>query len=237
MKAKKFLKFLSNSFAGILFTLSFFLLFKSIFVSGLLENLPVLESSLQKQLSDKDLILEQIAKESNLTQQEVKEICKQNPDQPGCEQIENPGLAAKPVIDEINKQVDPYKLFIENSKFLAALVFILSIFFYFLGTMSIYASLFKISINTLISAIFGYVTFASLPKSIPVMVDQAFNIASADISNGLPVSFKETLVAVINDWLKVPMDNLNTLFIYLIAISLLTSIWFYFLKKRYQQNN
>lgn len=228
----KILKFLSNFFAGILFTLSFFLVFTSVFVSGLLENLPVLESSLQEQLFDKDLILEQIAKESGLTQQQIIEICKQDPNQPTCEQIENPELTTKPIIDEINNQISPYKSLIENSKFLAVLFFALSILFYFLGTMSVYASLFKVSINTLISAVFGYITFSSLPKLIPGIVDQALNIASADISNELPANFKENLINVMNDWMKIPIDNLNTLFLYLIGISLLTSIVFYFLKKK-----
>ena len=235
MKAKTILKFLSNSFAGLIFTAAFLLLFTSIFVSGLLDNLPVLESSLQQQLSDSNFILEQIAKGSNLKPEEILKLCEQNPNQPACEQIKNPGLAAKPAIDEINKQIDPYKPLLKNSKFLVIILFIFSILFYFLGTMSLYASLFKISINTLISALSGLIIFSSVPKLLPGMVDQAFNIASADISRELPVSFKENLIVVINDWLKIPLAELNTLFIYLIAASILASVLFYFLKKKHQQ--
>lgn len=232
MEIKKVLKFLSNFFAGILFTSSFFLLFTSVFVSGLIENLPVLESSLQKQLSNKDLILEQIAEESNLTQQQIEELCRQNPDQEACRQIDNPGLATKPVIDEINKQILPYKSFIDNSEFLAALFFVLSIVFYFLGTMSIYASLFKISVNTLISSAFGFITIISFPKIIPGVVDQAFNIASADISSELPANFKENMIVIVNDWFNNPIEELKTLFIYVIIVSLLASVVFYFLKRK-----
>ena len=212
------------------------MLFTSIFVSGLLENLPVLESSLQNQLADNDLILEQIAKESNLTPKQITEICNKNPSEPACEQIENPGLAAKPIIDEINKQVSPYKSYLENSKFLAILFFALSIVFYFFGTESIYASLFKVSINTLVSAVFGFIAFSSMPRLIPGIVDQALNIASTDISSELPINLKEGLIEIMNNWMKVPLDNLNTLFIYLIIISLLTSIVFYFLKRKMEKD-
>jgi len=111
------------------------------------------------------------------------------------------------------------------------LPFALSILFYFLGTVSIYASLFKVSINALISSIFGYIAFSSLPKFIPGVVDQAFNIISADISNELPVGFKESIVTVMSSWLKNPIANVNKLFFYIIVVSILTSIVFYFLKK------
>ncbi len=237
MEIKKVLKFLSNFLAGILFTISFFLLFTSVFVSGLIENLPVLESSLQDQLFDKGLILEQIAKESGLTQQQIIEICKQDPNQLTCEQIESPGLTTKPIIDEINNQISPYKPFIDNSKFLAALFFVLSIVFYFIGTMSIYVSLFKISVNTLISSAFGFITIISFPKIIPGVVDQAFNITSADISSELPANFKENLIIIINEWFNNPIAELKTLFIYIITVSLLASVVFYFLKRKVIKSN
>ena len=228
----KILKTVSNFFAGILFTLAFFMLFASVFISGLVENLPVLESSLQNHLANKDLILDQVAKESGLTKQQIMEACNQDPAQPACKQLESPEMMTKPIIDEINKQITPYKSFLGGAKFLAVLFFILSIVFYFLGTWSVYASLFKVSVNTLVSAVFGFIAFSSVPKVIPGIVDQAINISASDFSSELPVDFKESLVNIMNDWMRIPLDNLNTLFIYLIIISLLASIGFYFLKRK-----
>ena len=233
MKAKTILQFLSRSFAGLLFTAAFFILFTSVFLSGLFGNLPVLESSLQENLVNSDFIAQQIASGSNISSEQVKEICRKNPAQEGCEQLNNPNLMASSLVEEITNQINPYAQLINKLKPLMILLFVLSLVFYFLGTMSIYAALFKISINTFISALSGFIIFSSLPKLLPGIVDQAFNIASADISKELPVNFKENLIVVINNWLKIPLAELNTLFIYLIAASILASIIFYFLKKKH----
>ncbi len=232
MKAKKILQFLSRSFAGLLFTAGFFLLFTSVFLSGLLGNISVLESSLQEKLLNSDFIAEQIAVGSGLSAEQVKEICKKNPAQEGCEQLNDPEILSSSIIEQINNQINPYKPIIDNSKFLMVLFFIISFVFYFLGTMSLYVAVFKISINTLFSAVFGYIALSSLPKLLPGIVDQAFNIASADISQKLSAGFKENIVEVINAWMEIPISNLNNLFMYLTAASLLVSILFYILKKK-----
>ena len=232
MKAKKILQFLSRSFAGLLFTVGFFLLFMSVFLSGLLENLPVLKSSLQENLVNEDFIAEQIAAQSGIAVEQVKEIFRKDPAQEGCEPLNNPNLMATSLVEEITNKINPYAQLINKLKLLMIFLFVLSLVFYFLGTMEIYAALFKISINTAISAVFGYIAFSSLSTLLPGIVDQAFNIAAADISQKLPIGFKENIIKVVNAWLEVPISNLNKLFIYLAAISLLTSILFYILKRK-----
>lgn len=232
MKAKKILKFLSRSLASLLFTAAFFILFTSILLSGLLENLPALKSSLQETFATPDFIAQQLAAGSGLSVEQVKEICKTNPAQEGCEQLNNPNLVASSLVEEITNQINPYAQLVNRLKLLMIFLFALSLVFYFLGTFSMYAALFKVSINILFSAVFGYIAFSSLPSLLPGIVDQALSIISADISQELPAGFKENIIQIINTWLKVPISNLNNLFIYLAVISLVTSILFYFLKKK-----
>ena len=107
MKAKKILQFLSRSFAGLLFTVGFFLLFMSVFLSGLLENLPVLKSSLQENLVNEDFIAEQIAAQSGIAVEQVKEICRKDPAQEGCEPLNNPNLMATSLVEEITNKINP----------------------------------------------------------------------------------------------------------------------------------
>ncbi len=231
MKAKKILQFLSNSLAGLFLTAGFFILFASIFATGLLDNLDVLESSMQEQFG-LDFILEQMAKESQLTKQQIIDLCMKNPSQEGCSQINNPEMFSSQAIGEIEKQINPYKSLIEKFKPLMILFFILSLVFYFLGTFSIYASIFKISINTLISSCLGYVAFASLPGLLPNVIDQAVSMVSSDLPLELSANFKESLAIIIGDWLEIPIAELKTLFVYLIISSLVCSVAFYLLKKK-----
>ena len=220
--------------AGLLFTLAFFMLFASVFGASLIENLPVLESSLQKNFFNSDTLLEQISKESGLTVAEIREACKQdqNKNQESCRQINNPGLAAASAAEEIKNQIVQYEQILNSLTIPIVVIFVLSLLFYFLGTMSVYAALFKVSINAFLSAIFGFLAFSSFSSSLPGFVDQALNIASADISQEIPAGLKQNIINVVNDWLKAPLSELNTLLIYVAVVSLTTSVIFYFLKKR-----
>ncbi|MBI2507865.1 hypothetical protein HYV89_02825 [Candidatus Woesearchaeota archaeon] len=232
METKKILKFLSRSFAGLLFAAAFFILFTSLFFSGLLENLPALELSLQKNLVNSDFIAAQIASGSGLSVQEVKEVCKNDPAQEACKQLNNPGSLASSLVKEIENQINPYYEPLSKLKPVMIFLFALSLAFYFLGTGSVYGALFKISLNILISAASVYLIFSILPSLLPGIVGQALSIASADISQSLPAGFKESIIEVVNDWMKVPISNLNKLFIYSAVFSLLSSIIFYFLKRK-----
>ena len=232
MKTKKILQFLSRSLAGLLFTAGFFIFFASIFLSGLLENIPVLENSLQENLITEDYLAEQIASSSGLSVLEVKEICKKNPAQEGCEQLNNPSMVSSSLIENIKEQISPYAQLVNNLKILMVLFFALSLIFYFLGTMSIYSAIFKISMNAFLSAVFGYIAFSTLPKTLLGIIEQALSMMSADISQALPEGFREILVKIINEWISLPISNLNKLFIYLAAASLPVSILFYFLKRK-----
>ncbi|MBI2105893.1 hypothetical protein HYT56_03590 [Candidatus Woesearchaeota archaeon] len=239
IKTGKILKFLSRALASLLFTFAFFMLFASVFGANLIENLPSLESSLKENFFESDILLEQLSKESGLTAAEIREACKQdqNKNQENCKQINNPEQAAASATDEIKKQIAQYEPILNNLAIPIIVVFILSLLFYFLGTMSIYTALFKISINAFFSAIFGFLAFSSFSKLLPGIVDQAFNIVSADISQEIPIEFKQNIINVINDWLKSPLSELNTLLIYIGAVSLITSIIFYLLKNRNKNNS
>jgi len=48
----------------------------------------------------------------------------------------------------------------------------------------------------------------------------------------IPAGLKQNIINVVNDWLKAPLSELNTLLIYVAVVSLTTSVIFYFLKKR-----
>lgn len=236
MNIKKLLQFLSRSFASLLFTAAFFILFASIFSASLFENLPTLEVSIQEQFGS-DFIIEQLAKESGLTKEQIMNICKENPAQEGCDQINDPQIFSSKAVADVEKQLDSYKSVISSLKPFMILFFILSLVFYYLGTVSVYASLFKISVNILISAVFGYLAFASLPGILPSAIEQGFEIASPDISAEISSSLKEGIAVIVTEWLKNPIVELKTLFIYLIIFSLLTSILFYFLKRKYSKKD
>lgn len=236
MKAKKILQFLSNLLAGLFLTTAFLMLFASVFTTSLLENLPMLESSMQEQFGS-DFVLEKIAKESQLTKEQITDICKKDPMQEGCDQINNPEKFSSQAMAEIEKQVSHYKSIIDGLKPLMILFFILSFVFYFLGTFSIYASIFKVSVNMLVSSVFGYIAFASLPGFLPDVINQGISMVSSDIPAELSANLRESLVIILGDWLKNPIAELKSLFLYIIIFSLLVSIAFYFLKKKRSPKN
>ena len=125
MEIKKILKFLSRSFAGLFFTAGFFILFTSIFLSGLLENLPTLESSLQEDLFNENYIAAQLASNSGLSVEEVKEIYRKNPAQEGCDQLNHPNILASTLVENIKEQINPYAQLINKLKVLMFLLFAL----------------------------------------------------------------------------------------------------------------
>ena len=235
MKVKRILQFLSNSLAGLLFTAAFFILFASTFAASLLENLPVLESSMQKQFGS-DFVVEQIAKESGLTKEEIIRICSGNPVQEGCDQINNPEKFSSQAIEKIEKQISPYKSIMDKLKPVMFLLFILSLVFYFFGTMSVYGSCFKLSVNALTSTLLGYIALASLSGALPGIIDQGFEIASQDLPAGIS-SLKEEIAVIMIEWLEEPIEELRSLFLYILIFSLLSSIIFYFLKKKLDKSN
>jgi len=225
------LKLVSRSIASLLFTIAFFLLFANVFGSSLIDNVDVLETSLQEQFSSSDFLINQIAEQFGLTAEELRTVCELDPSREGCNLISDSGTSlANLGISEFKDQILSYESLVKNLKAPMVIVFALSLVFYFLGTFSVYATLFKISINTLISAVLGFIAFDSIPSFLPKLMDQAIPLGL-----DFPEELKTITLNALTAWFEIPLTVLNTLLTYLIAISIATSIFFYFLKKKRSQ--
>jgi|ETNmetMinimDraft_2_1059921.scaffolds.fasta_scaffold47871_2 hypothetical protein len=222
------LKFLSRSLGGLFFSLAFLLLFLFIFGTSMIENVDAFEADLKSQIVESDLILNQLAQESGMTPEEIKEICQLNPSQDSCDLINNPESALDQMgISQIKTEIQSYEKSVDMLATPILILFILSLIFYFVGMLSFYGVLFKISVNALISGVFGYFAFTSIPSFIPKIMDKyliGVGAGSAEI--------KDIALNSLNSWLEIPLSTLNSFFIGLIAVSLIAGIIFWFLKRK-----
>tara|TARA_Y100000034_G_C6763881_1_gene340424 strand:- start:102 stop:782 length:681 start_codon:yes stop_codon:yes gene_type:complete len=223
------LKLLSKTLAGLLFTLAFFMLFASVFGSSLISNFDSFESTFKSELSESDILVEQVASQSGLTVNELRTICQQNPLQDSCELINNPESAFEKMgLGQLKTEVESYGSIFDKFTVPMIIIFILSLIFYYLGTFSVYGALFKVSLNTLISAVLGFIAFDSMPSYLPKILNKVISSQAQEI----PTELQNIILNSINAWLKISLSSLNTLFTYIIGISIASSILFYFLKKK-----
>lgn len=220
-------KFITRSLGSLFFTLAFLCLFLFIFGNSLIENLDVFEADLKAQLSDSDFLLTHLSKETGLTKTEIQDLCKENPSQDSCQLITHPELALEQLgFPQIKAELQSYQKYTTLLVTPIFILFILSLVFYFIGMVSFYGALFKLSLNAFISALIGYFAFSSLPSFVPKAIQKA------SLEQEVPAEFQSFLSHSLKSWLEIPLATLNNFFIGLIAVSLILGILFYFLKKK-----
>ncbi|MAG45436.1 MAG: hypothetical protein CMH63_01535 [Nanoarchaeota archaeon] len=221
------LKFISRSLGGLCFSLAFLLLFIFIFGASMVENVDTFEADLKAQISNSNLILNQLAQSSGMTEEELKEICNQMPSQEGCDLINNPELALDQMgISSIKTEIQSYEQYVDMLVTPMLVLFVLSLVFYFVGMLSFYGAIFKISVNALLSGIVGYFAFTSIPSFIPKIMEKL------TVEQEVPAELQAILTTSFQSWLEIPLTTLNSFFLGLIAVSLVIAIIFWFLKRK-----
>ncbi len=193
----------------------------------MVENVDTFEADLKAQISNSNLILNQLAQSSGMTEEELKEICNQMPSQEGCDLINNPELALDQMgISSIKTEIQSYEQYVDMLVTPMLVLFVLSLVFYFVGMLSFYGAIFKISVNALLSGIVGYFAFTSIPSFIPKIMEKL------TVEQEVPAELQAILTTSFQSWLEIPLTTLNSFFLGLIAVSLVIAIIFWFLKRK-----
>ncbi|MFH1209919.1 MAG: hypothetical protein V1663_03975 [archaeon] len=210
----KFFKFLLRFFGGILLNLSLTIFILSFFASYSLDNIGVFESSLKSTVYEELNINE-------TQQQEIENLCRLNPNSPGCEQ-------SNQFTTYINGIVD-YKADIINIR-------ILSVIFFFIGILLIYfvhsdliITFYKVGLSGLITSILSILYLTLLPSILKGIFNGEY---IRTFARDVPSEMFNKLIEVIIIWLNVPLNRTLKISIILSIIFLILTVVFYILKKR-----
>jgi DNA-binding transcriptional MerR regulator len=197
----------------------------------LTENLDVLEDALIEEL-DTEILLQEII-ESDLSFEEIENICELNPNQEGCDIIKDPSILLEDQLQPLEETIEEIKPAISMAKIFSALGFFLGALLLYLGTLNPVLTLYKISATTLFTSGFYAIFYTFLTRMIPNLAKEA----SASVGKDLPQSLLNATVNAITAWLQAPVESVVNLCILLVGISLPLTILFFFLKKRYPGGN
>jgi len=228
------LKFISRSLGKFLisFSLTFFIL--SFLAISLADNTDTLRSSLSSGLASEDL-LEELIDTSELSIGEIKELCKQNPEQGGCDAVNNPAkLVDEQIISELDpllQQIKDLRSTMVNVRILSVITFILGMILLYLGTFNIPLTLYKASLTTSISSAFYIIFYKFVGTSIPSIAEQATS------TQEVPQELIQVAISAVTAWMEVPISAVVDISTILIVISLPLTILFFFLKRRHEKNN
>ncbi|MBU2639955.1 MAG: hypothetical protein KKG75_04600 [Nanoarchaeota archaeon] len=220
-------KTISRFLGKTLISLSLTIFILTFFAVPLIENVDVFKESLTESFSE-GILLEEIAEQSDLSVQEIKNLCNKNPEQEGCEIVTDPPSIIEEEIAPVIEQIEESKQHIFSARVVTIFTFLLGLIFLYLGTFNIILTAYKASITTLFISLFYALFYGTINRTIPSLAEQAM------IGPEVPKSLLKITVDAINKWFQVPSQQVLQLCIILIAISLPLTIIFYFLKRRTQ---
>ena len=228
-KTKKTLKGFSRWTGGILFSLALLMLFINLFASALVNDIDSLKQVLSDEITNSDIFVDQLIEHSGATKEEVKEFCKQNPQEELCKVIDNPGAPIADTLgfDELDKNIEPVKQGLKQSKPFILILLFLGVLLHFLGRISIYDMLYKISRTTFIESILGVVLVILSPKFIPNIINN-FTPENKEI----PVELITLALNTVDKWFNLALAELKTIMIIIAVVSLILSITAYILNKK-----
>jgi len=232
-KTKKALKTLSRWLGGILFSLALLLLFTNLFASALVNNTDILKESLSEEITDSNIFVDQILENSEgTTEEEIRIFCNQNPNEELCKVLDNPGEAVADSFgfDELEQNLEPVKEGLNSSRIIIGILFFLGLLFNFLGRISFYRMMFRMSRSVFIESTLWLVLFDIFPGSISTLFD-LFVPQNSQIPTDLLVLISD----VVDKWFDIALSSLKEIMIWIIAISVVLTITFYFLNKRSSQ--
>lgn len=228
-RTRKILKGISRWIGGALFSLALLLLFTNLFLSALVNNTDSLKEVLAQEITDSDIFVDQLLEHSNATEEEINEFCRQNPQEELCKVLEDPGA---PVVDslgldEFDEKMQPVREVLKQSQIPMAVLLFLGLLFHFLGKISIYDMLYKISRSTFIESALWFILFILSPAFIPILLNQ-FVPKDTEI----PLELINLALNAIDKWFDIALADLKFTMIMIVIISLIASIAFYILKRK-----
>jgi len=221
------LKTISRFSGKTLISISLTIFILTFFTIPLIENVDVLEESLVESFTN-EILLEEVAENSDLSVQEIKDLCNKNPEQEGCEIVTDPSSLLEEEISPVIKQLEEAKPFLFLARIISFFLFLLGILFLYLGTFNLILVGYKTSITTLFTSLFYALVYGTLNKTIPNLAEQAM------ISPDVPKSLLKITIDATTKWFQASSKQVLVLCIVLIVISLVLTIIFYLLKRKQQ---
>jgi hypothetical protein len=232
------LKLLARSSGKFLISTGVTLIIFSIFLLNLVNSTDVLKDSLKSSLDSEELIRE-VVDTSKLSYDEIKVLCDSNPKQEGCDLINNPSKLAeehvdnqlKSILQDLNQTTDKLK----KSNIISIILILIGIGLVHLGTVNFFEADYKISSTVFFSVLFLVLFFNFLPNFLSFVVDRL--LLPVLNSNGFTGKVSTQLLDVslnsINKWLKLPTENILGICIIILMLSLISSIVFLILKRKF----
>ena len=223
------LKLFSRFIGKSLISISILVFITSFIILALANNLDTLKSS----LNSEELLSEMIGSNSDLTLDEMKQVCSQNPDLENCDIIQNPSKLFDESFSLISSKIASNAENIANVRILSIIVLLLGIILLYLGTSNIYDTAYKTSITVFFSTI-PYIIISYFSSR---LASSNFIASLAPQAEGQQISERllELTIDAAKAWLEAAILELRPLLITLVAISLPLTILFYILKKKKSQ--
>lgn len=222
------LKSISKFFGSLLIFISIFAFIFSFMIIELANNVDVLKDSMESE----EILEEMLTIGSELTLDEMKEICQQNPQEEGCDIIMDPSLLFEDgfkAISEINNSD------VSFWRFLSIILLLIGIALWYAGTSDIYSTFYKVSLTMLFSILpyFIILFFSSSLSSSNFINDIINKINKVEVSPKLT----ELTLNAVKVWYDAAIQDLKPLLITLFAVSLALTILFYFLKGKSKKSH
>ena len=228
-RTKKIFKGISRWLGGASFSLALLLLFTNLFVSSLLNNTDSLKQILAEEITNSDIFVDQLLEHSGATKEEIEAFCNINPQEELCKVLKDPGapIVDSLGLDEFDKEMQPVREILKQSKIYIAILFFLALLFHFLGRISVYDMLYKISRTTFVESALWVVFVILSPKFVPNIIN---NFIPKDTE--IPIELVNLALNAVDKWFNIALAELKTTMIITVVVSLALSITFYILNKK-----
>ena len=201
-------------------SLTFFIL--TFFAIPLADNVGVITESI-----DADILLQNMMESSEFTLEEARILCDKNPDLEECKVIKNPEVLLEEQLAPVMDKAEEIKPILITGRLVSIILFILGISFLYLGTFNIYETAYKTSITTFLTSLIYSIFYKLSGNVIPTIAE---NLASGN--KEVPKVLLDMAVEAIKKWIQIPVNEVFTVCLILMGISLPIVIISYILKNR-----
>jgi|SRR3989344_3419027 len=231
-KKKKILKGISRWFGGLLFFLALLILFTNLFASALVNNTDSFKKIISEEITDSEIFIDQLIEHSGATEDEIRAFCNTNPQEELCKVLDRPGepIVESLGLDELDKNLEPVREGLKQSRIFIGVLFFLALLFSFLGKISVYDMLFKISRTVFIESALWFLMIIISPGLIPKLLD--FLVPK---DTQIPMELLDIALTAVDKWFDVALSNLKATMIGIIIVSLILAVLFYILDKKYNK--
>ena len=220
----KILKFISRNIGFLLINLAVLLILLSFFINSSVNNIGSLKTDLQ------NTVKEQILTQSGIQKtdlEQANDYCKNNPQDERCKQLSN--ISSNPEFDKLFENIISAKNYINILIYIAIGSFLIGFLFVYLAIFNLLNTLYKVSVHLTIHNILAAIYFNFIPFIInQIPLTQKFQELTKDV----PQEFVQSLIRIISDWIKTPLNKTIRLTIILAIVFFIISIILYFIKKK-----